>query len=125
MAEIEDGSVRSDLGLASTTYALLRRLEENPVVREARERVYSRASDVLHLLERAVRMYESPAPEGYAHPDDLALTAYLFILARIQTPGIQRFISRVAKEAKREFFAATGIAAYFAKRVPLTTVVAT
>src|SRR5438105_4529337 len=93
IVEIEDGSVRADIGLASTTYTLLRRLEANPTVKEARERIASSAEDALLFLERAVRLFESPPPEGYAHPDDLAVSAYLFILARIQTPGIQKFLS--------------------------------
>jgi hypothetical protein len=60
--EIEDGSVLSDLSLASTTYTLLRRLQESPVIREARE---AAASTYAHaFLDRAVRLLDSPAPEG-------------------------------------------------------------
>jgi hypothetical protein len=119
--EIEEGGVRADLGLASTRSLLLSRLEANPTVRAARRHLQERPSDAALVLRHAVRLFEKPAHEGYAHPDDLILAAFLYILARVSGRGIETFLTRVRIEAKAEFYWSTHVAKYLASVVPATT----
>jgi hypothetical protein len=119
--EIEDGRVRAFLRLASTTYNLLERLEEDPQILEARNLAADDASAARQFLRRAETLFERRVGAGYVHPDDLALAAYLFIFARVPRPTIQAFVDRVAEEDRREFFRATPVAKYLASLIPSVT----
>jgi hypothetical protein len=110
ITEIEDGDVRADLALASTPSALLKRLAESPVLKKAKRQIALDPEAASLLLKQAVALFESPAPEGYAHPGDLALGAYLFLLTRVHGPDTQAFIDRVARTAGEEFVAARTLA---------------
>ena len=113
ITEIEDGDVRADLALASTPSTLLKRLADNPVLKKAKRQIALDPEAASLLLKQAVALFESPAPEGYAHPGDLALCAYLFLLTRVHGPDAQAFVERVARTAGEEFFAARTLARSF------------
>jgi hypothetical protein len=119
--QIEEGPVHADLTLASTTYTLLRRLELNPIIVEARRRSDVDPDALRRYFDRAVALFEKQGPEGYTHPDDLALCAYISILARDPKPAAQGFVNRVASAKRPEFPAATAVAEYFTSRIPSTT----
>ena len=114
ITEIEDGDVRADLALASTPSALLKRLAENPALKKAKRQIALDPEAAPLLLKRAVALFDSPAPEGYTHPGDLALCAYLFLLTPDHGPDAQAFVDRVARTAGEEFFAARTLARSFA-----------
>jgi hypothetical protein len=120
--EIEEGLVIADLTLASTDYALLRRLGENPTVREARSRIAENPELAELVLRRAERILTTPAPDGYTHPRDLELSTYVFILARDPLPAVQELVSRVAHADHGVLFSSTTVARYFASLLPSTTI---
>jgi hypothetical protein len=120
-AEVERGDILFDLGLASTTYTLLRRLEENPVIKRVKRQLSEHPEIAPALLDKAVALFESPAPKGHSHPEDLKLCAYLFILASSPSPDAQSLIDRVAKQAGPAFFASRAAARYLQSHVPATT----
>ncbi|MBI3911606.1 MAG: hypothetical protein HY320_11845 [Armatimonadetes bacterium] len=116
---IESGSVHAELGLASTTRTLLLFLKENKIVQSARRQLDP--EDITLLLERALSLYERPGPPGYAHPSDLALCAYLYLLADTAHVEAQKLIERIASEGRREFAAASAVARYFTRLGSSTT----
>jgi hypothetical protein len=102
--DIEGGSLRADLGLASTLKILLRRLETHPAIVGALRHLSECPSDVSRLVERAREIRTEPAPEGYAHPEDLLLSAYLYILAQCPTPESKRLIADIGENERPEFY---------------------
>src|SRR5438046_429455 len=122
IAEIEDGDLRFDLGLASTTDALLRRMGRNPFIAQASQRLKTNPAEYRPVLGRAEALFSSCAPEGYANPSDLPLSAYLFILGQLPIEAVQTFLERVASNRLPEFYAAPRVARYFTERIPATTV---
>src|SRR5713226_6518075 len=122
IAEIETGAVRADLTLASTTYALLERMQENAALQEARHLLGAIPAESSVFLKRAAALFDSPAPEGYAHPGDLSLSAYVFLLAHVPQPAAQAFVDRVARSSRPEFFAACAVARHLNAQVPAEAV---
>lgn len=120
IADIESGSVPADLSLASTTRSAVRRLLENPVIKQARRHLAERPEDAIVLLNRAARLLRKQVP-GYAHPDDLALAAYSLLLAPIAGPGIQRFVNEMASCQRADLYVAPRVARLMARRVPSVT----
>lgn len=74
-----------DFGLASTTQTLILRMEAFPSVIALKK--HARAGYTEEAVRRSWAIMRTPAPEGYAHPDDLELAALLWILHQ---PGEQR-----------------------------------
>ena len=118
ITEIEEGAVRADLAVASTTYALLQRMEESAVLNEARRLLGVSPEESVVFLKRASTLFDSPAPDGYAHPADLSLSAYVFLLAHVPQQPAQEFVERVACSSRADSFAACGVARYFSAHVP-------
>lgn len=121
IATLETGAVTADLRLASTRRALQRRLERNEILTHVRRAITADPEETVLLLERAVQLYEAPGPAGYAHPDDLLLAAYLYVLARAANSGVRFLVFRVARERRPEFYAATGVAQGLLEVLPMTT----
>src|SRR5437870_10520925 len=111
-AKLEGDAVLADLSLASTTHALLQRMEEHPILRGVKLQLMADPADIAGVLDRARYLFDSPAPEGYAHPSDLAVAAYLNALSTVPDPIAQEFLDRVAASSRREFFRATATARY-------------
>lgn len=118
---IERGCVRADLRLASTDYALLRRLDANPVLREAQQRIAVSPEDVVLFLERAVIQRDHNVAPGFRSPRDLALAAYIFVLGRFPGRGVQRFITGIAQSGRHDLSAALVVAGYFISQTSTST----
>lgn len=119
--DIEHGSVPADLRLASSTRALLHRLGRHRTIRQARDQIATSPEDALLYLERAERLYHSEAPEGYSHPSDLSIAAYLYLLSPIAGRGIQRFVNQVADSDRPDVFHASNVAQHFKLQVASAT----
>lgn len=120
--EIEKRAVRADLAVASATYALLQRMEENTVLREARRLLAVSPEESAVFKTRASAVFDSPAPDGYAPPGDLSLSAYVFLLAHVPQRPEQGFVERVARSGRADFFAACAVARYFSAHAPAAAV---
>jgi len=107
MRQSVDGSEASDPVHPSET------IGGEPGLKKAKRHIALDPEAASLLLKQAVALFESPAPEGYAHPGDLALCAYLFLLTRVHGPDAQAFVERVARTAGEEFFAARTLARSF------------
>jgi hypothetical protein len=119
---VEGDSVLADLSLASTAYALLQRMEHHSTLRDVREHLEANPGDIAGVLARARRLFDSPAPAGFAHPGDLALAAYLWVLSTIPAYNVQEFLDQVATAGRREFYRGTATAKYLTVFTPETTV---
>jgi hypothetical protein len=119
--EIEQGTALAELTLASTLESLLLRILRNSLIKEARQRLMVNPKDSSLFLKQATTLFESPGLPGYAHPGDLALCAYLSILAQAPGRSIQQFVDRVVRENRAEFCTATELANYYKARFPGTT----
>jgi hypothetical protein len=119
--DIESDAVTFDLGLASTTQGLLLRLRDNLAVRKMRAHFQRNPGFMGTLLERARSVYDRASPPQYAHPGDLTVCAYLFILGQTPMLAVQTFIDRVSQERPRQFPSASLLAKYIASKTPATT----
>src|SRR5438270_10818126 len=96
MEQIERGWVSADLMLASTPRTLMERLEENPVIREARTIVHDDPASGREIANRAMAIMGEPVDAEYVRPGDLALAAYLYILAREAPASARKLIGAAA-----------------------------
>ena len=121
VAEIEVGSVFFDMTISNTPKAALRRLEANITLREARENLVIDPEDVCLYLENARKAFSSRVPEGYVNPDDGALAAYVFLLARVPQTSAQRLVDEVAASGRADLRKSVWVARYYAERIPSLT----
>jgi hypothetical protein len=82
LERIEGHPFAAVVNLASDLRTFLRIVEDQPDV-QALDAAMSQSPEVAkQLLQRALELVSSPADEGYEHPADAALAAYLHLLQR-------------------------------------------
>ena len=107
---VEQGSWRFDLHFASTPKALIHRLANNAFIKDVQEEVRRTPLLVCEFLERAEILFERPCEEGYLHPDDMALCAYVYLIGDSCDNAVQGFVQRVATSPNQSFRGAIGVA---------------
>lgn len=120
--EIEEGSVRFEIMSASTPKALLYRLESNPTLQAAKRGLALEPSNALAYLSRAQAIYARPVPEGYLHPGDSALAAYIFLIGRSPELAIRGFVGEFVTANRPAFRWASTVARHIAEQTATLTV---
>ena len=121
MNQIESGDLRYELGYASSTHSLMRRINDNELVQKAQRQLEFDPNAGQAVFQRAKEIYFASFERGFLHPDDNILATYLFLLRHNALPNVQEFIRMVAKDEYPEFRGANGVAKFVAARLPVTT----
>lgn len=100
---MERTGVGADARLASTTSSLIHRLEDNTTVGILLKFLERYPIDQLDLLEHCKVMFNTPGPEGYAHPDDMELSVLVYLLWECQTEGLIDFMNEVVDKKDPAF----------------------
>jgi hypothetical protein len=116
---IESPRLRAELRLASTTRSLLARLAEDEGIRCVMATMTLQTADC--LVKRAEDLLSVPAPQGYSHPADLALSAYAFVLDSRAAYAARRLLDRLGGSYRPELPSATCMARYVLDRSASTT----
>ena len=85
--DIEGDAVLGDLTVADTPSSLIRRLQGNDVIREVLDRNRTDPSLVVALLRRTNALLARTVRDGYHHPDDIAVSAYAYLLSHSPDPA--------------------------------------
>lgn len=120
--EIEEGDTRFDLAFASTTKTLLYRLIKSSLYQQAQRAIAQEPHLVCTFLERAEVLFAKSVEEGYLHPDDMALSIYLYLIGNSPDHDIQVFVRQVAASTNCSFRSSIGVAKYIQAKTPQTTV---
>lgn len=111
-----EGVVLADLMLASTPRTLLKRLVQNDILRRAQKGLTPEGIDA--YLQRAETLLSEETPEGYAHPDELIIAAYAYVIGGSPSPSVRAFLTRMAGTCRKDVSAVKDIAHFLLERTP-------
>jgi hypothetical protein len=111
--EIENGSVVVEVMFASTPNSLLRRLEDNPLLQEARRELSEHPEYARRYLTRAEALLATPSEEGFLSNQDQPLAAYLYLLGSTGQREAHTLIQRVAASNRADLHYARWVADYW------------